>query len=351
MKYFRYIFTLIIFSLLFLSCNEQTAFTVPAVEFSGFTMGTTYNIKIAPNVGQTDNFETGKIKDSVDSLLNDVNKSMSTYIPESELSLFNTAKAGNWFEISDNLYEVLKTAVEVSDSSGGAFDITIGPLVNLWGFGPETKRDKLPRKKDITTRKRITGYHNLTLRDSTPAIKKRINDLYCDLSAIAKGFGVDKVSELLSGYGFKNYLVEIGGEVRTLGKNRFGKDWQIGISKPKQGFNIQEIINISGKSVATSGNYHNYFEVDGVRYSHMIDPRTGYPVTHFLSSVTVIHDQCMLADAYATTVTILGPEDGYRFALKMDIPAYMIIVEEDNYTIKMTPSFEGYLTKKEEEKQ
>ncbi len=308
--------------------------------FSGFTMGTTYSIKVA-GVPKNE-IDPNRIKSGIDLVLAEVNGQMSTYIEDSEISRFNRAGAGEWFAVSSQTAMVAAKAVEVSDKSGGAFDVTVGPLVELWGFGRK-KRDVIPAEEDILKTLNLIGYRNLEFRIDSPALKKNIPALYCDLSAIAKGHGVDRVADYLEALGIDNYMVEIGGEIRTKGKNAKGESWKIGIASPSSSGGLQKIIHLNNTGMATSGDYRNYFEKDGVRYSHMINPRTGRPITHNLASVTILHPSCMEADAFATAISVLGLEEGYKLALKENLPAFFISREAEGFVEKMTPQFEALL--------
>ncbi|MCB0745281.1 MAG: FAD:protein FMN transferase, partial [Ignavibacteriae bacterium] len=215
-----------------------------------------------------------QLNTKIDSLLVDVNQKMSTYIPDSELSLFNTNQTTSWSKISKDLAHVINTAKNISKESNGSFDITVGPLVNLWGFGP-TKNDSLiPDENKIAEVLDEVGIDKIELYLDNLQLRKTNPDIYVDLSAIAKGYGVDKVGLFLEILGLNEYMIEIGGEVRTRGKNKDNKKWKIGISTPNNN-GLQKVLGISNYPAATSGDYFNYFEVDGVRYSHTIDPRTG----------------------------------------------------------------------------
>jgi thiamine biosynthesis lipoprotein len=272
---------------------------------------------------------------------------MSTYIPDSEISQFNKYKKTDWYPISKDFANVLEMSFYISEKSGGAFDITIGPLVNLWGFGPDYKLENIPTQVEIDKGLRSVGHKNIMVQTDPPAVKKIIASIYCDLSAIAKGFGVDKIAEYLESKNINDFMVEIGGEVRTRGNNIHRKPWQIGVSTPDNEFNLQKVVSLNNNSIATSGDYRNYFEKDGVRYSHTIDPRTGRPITHTLASVTVVHGSCMIADGMATAITVLGPEAGFEFALKEELPIFMIVRKGNEFIEKMTPNFEQFLTKVE----
>jgi thiamine biosynthesis lipoprotein len=223
------------------------------------------------------------------------------------------------------------------------FDITVGPVVNLWGFGPKNKPHKIPTESELEFAKKRVGYKYLRVRLNPPAIKKRYTRVYCDLSAIAKGFGVDKVSELLLKKNITNHLVEIGGELKAHGK-KFNSDWVVGISVPDQSLSmLQDRIALNNLSMATSGDYWNYFEENGQRYSHTINPKTGKPITHNLASITVISPSCMLADAYATAIDVMGPTKGMIFANRNKLNAYFITKEKDKFKTSFTEGFKKFL--------
>jgi thiamine biosynthesis lipoprotein len=241
---------------------------------------------------------------------------------------------------------VIRSGLEISRKSGGAFDLTIGPLVNLWGFGPDNPDARIPSEEKIRTEKRRTGYAHLKIRSNPPALKKNRADIYCDLAAIAKGYAVDRLSGLLEGQRLDNFLVEIGGEIRTKGKNRKNRPWKIGIASPDDPQGIHGVVDVSNSAMATSGDYRNYFEKDGIRYSHTIDPSTGYPIRHNLASVTVIAGSCMVADAMATAINVLGPEKGFDLALRENLAVYMIIRENNGFLDKQTPQFSAIMSKK-----
>ncbi|MCK4888606.1 MAG: FAD:protein FMN transferase, partial [Candidatus Aminicenantes bacterium] len=283
-----------------------------------------------------------ELEDGITSLLRSVNMKMSTYIPDSEISLFNNFKKNSWLDISPETAFVLSNALRISEMTGGAFDITIGPLINLWGFGPDRKPIKIPEDTEINQVRGKIGYKKISVRSNPPSARKDYSEVYCDLSAIAKGYGVDIVASFLDSQGFYNYLVEIGGEISVRGENAGGKEWRLGVLAPDGSNDVKEIISIGDLAMATSGDYHNYFEENGIRYSHTIDPVTGRPITHKLVSVTVIMKSCMEADALATAINVMGPVRGYEFAVKNSIPVYMIVKEGEGYKDKMSPSFSDF---------
>jgi thiamine biosynthesis lipoprotein len=240
---------------------------------------------------------------------------------------------------------VVATALEVHGRSAGAFDITVGPLVDLWGFGGGSKQfDRVPTHAEIAAAAARIGSAALEVRLDPPALLKHA-DREIDLSAIAKGYGVDRAALWLEGNGVVNYMVEVGGEVRTGGRNPQGRKWRIGIEAPEllqQGRAITAMA-ISGESVATSGDYRNYFESGGRRYSHTIDPATARPVEHALASVTVVAADCKTADALATAIDVLGPDRGLAFAERENLPVYLLVRVGAGFESRHSAAFGPYL--------
>ena len=237
---------------------------------------------------------------------------------------------------------VLQAARELSRATGGAFDVTVGPLVNLWGFGPQ-QEFTVPAEEQIKSVLHLVGYEKLRLDPAASTLKKSAGGMLIDLSAIAKGYGVDEIAGYLDLLQLDNYLVEIGGEIRARGVNDKQVAWQIGIEQPVAGQRgVRKIIKLENIAMATSGDYRNFFEKDGIRYSHAIDPRTGRPVTHGLASVTVLHPSTMLADAWATGLLALGLEDGYGLARQNGLAAYFIIHGDVGFEEISTPRFQPY---------
>jgi thiamine biosynthesis lipoprotein len=300
----------------------STACTRGELQLAGATMGTSYSVKIvAPPRGLD---RTGLAGD-IDAELARINGIMSTYQPDSELSRFNTNPSTDWVSVSPELAEVVALALEVSRMSDGAFDVTVGPLVNLWGFGPEMVPPRIPVPDALEAARARTGYTKLELRAAPAALKKSRPDLYVDLSALAKGYAVDRLAALLATRGIQNYLVEIGGEMKSRGRNASGRAWRIAIERPlAEGRSVYGVVALSGEAIATSGDYRNFFELDGQRYSHAIDPRSGWPVSHDLASVSVVDSSCMEADAMATALLVLGPERGEALAEREGVAALFL---------------------------
>lgn len=313
-------------------------------------MGTTYQVKITHVTLSEDNIQ--HLRSRVDSALVEVNRQMSPYDPASEISQFNNFHETSGFVVSPEFAGVVSKAINISRISGGAFDVTIGPLVDLWGFGKRGQRITPPSDGEINKKLEITGIDNLSVIEGS-MLKKNISDLQIDLSAIAKGFGVDVVTEILESEGYDNYMVEIGGEVYARGLNAQKSEWKIGIDTPQlaslPGQNIKAILLLKGVAVATSGDYRNYFEYEEKLFSHMINPFTGRPVTHNLASVTVIAQNCADADAYATALLVMGVEKGLELIDRIEgIETYMIVRENsDNYKIFQSKGFNKYLDNQE----
>ena len=308
-----------------------------ATTLSGRTMGTTYSVKLA---AAPDGTGAAALQAEIDAALATVNRQMSTYDPDSELSRFNASGSTDWFPVSGATAKVVAEALSVSRESDGAFDATVMPLVNLWSFGPEARPDAVPTDAEIADRKAFVGADKVEVRTDPPALRKAAAGASCDLSAIAKGYGVDVVAELLDRRGLSGYMVEIGGEVRTKGRRADGRGWRIGIERPLTGERaVERVVELSGESLATSGDYRNWFEAGGVRYSHTIDPRTGRPIGHGLASVSVVADDCMTADATATAVMVLGPDAGYDWLVGRGAAALLIVRDGAGFAERPTPAF------------
>ncbi len=315
---------------------------VQQVHLSGSTMGTTYNVKYLADVkGMPDAKE---IQKQIDQVLENVNDLMSTYRKNSELSKFNQYGGTDPYKVSPEMIKVVKEAVRLNKITKGSLDVTVGPLVNLWGFGPEARPDIIPSDEKLVECRAEVGLHHLMVdKDS---LTKDIPHLYVDLSSIAKGWGVDVVAGYLQSQGLHNYMVEIGGEIQIRGKNEQGIGWRIAIEKPTvDERSIQEIIEPGDMGIATSGDYRNYFEEDGIRYSHIIDPMTGRPITNKVVSVTVLSKLTMTADGLATGFMVMGEAKGMEVAEEHNIPVFMIVKTPDGYKEVASSAFKPYLKK------
>ncbi len=313
---------------------------VTELHMNGRTMGTTYSVKYRP---APDTPSLPELQREVDAVLAEINHTMSTYDPESELSRFNRLRTTDWVSASASLRDVLKAAKEVGAQSEGAFDITVGPLVNLWGFGPEVHPDRIPLETDIAAARTRSGLDKVSLSEIQQAIRKHLPDVFLDLSGIAKGYGVDRVAELMTAHGIGHYMVEIGGEIRVRGHKEHDTPWRIAIEKPLAGErSVHMMLALSDIALATSGNYRNFFEIDGRRYSHTIDPTTGWPVDHHLVSTTVLAETSMRADAWATAFQVLGLERGMAIAERLHLPVLFVIEHDGQYEERVCCGFQRY---------
>lgn len=308
-------------------------------------MGTTYSVLIA-ELPKTETAD--RLKLAIDTRLQALNQNLSTWIPDSQLSRFNRSSTTDWVELPNELILLVKAAAEVSRLSGGAYDITVGPVVDLWGFGAgKSTTNTVPSDESLNNALQRVGYEKLFIQDAPPALKKSLMSLEIDLSSIAKGYGVDQIGVVLERRGIQRYLVEIGGEVRTRGLSPRNDNWRIAVETPDNGPpKAEQALRLKDAHLATSGDYRNFFENDGIRYSHTIDPRSGKTVKHKLTSVTVLHESTMLADAWATALLVLGEEHGFSLAKQQSIGAYFIYREGDEFKHKHTEAFAPVLEPK-----
>lgn len=291
------------------------------LRLSGKTMGTTYNIT-ATGPG----LEEAALLAEVEAALAAVNGKMSNWDPASEVSTFSASEITEPVTVSAEFATVIAAADEVHEKSGGKFDVTLGPLIELWGFGPRKPEDPLPSEQSIASALAEVGQGRLlTLDKETGTLAKAAPGVGINLSAIAKGYGIDAVAATLEDAGVTDYMVEIGGDLYAKGENPEGNPWQIGIEKPEAGAkSVQLVVPVSNRGLATSGDYRNYFEHEGTRYSHILDPVSGRPVTHSTTSVTVVAEDAMMADAWATALLAAGSTDGMRLAETHGIAAFFI---------------------------
>lgn len=338
---FKTLFFCAFLSLFVHACDKQPNLNAtPEMSISGETMGTYYHVKLL--VPDAFPLNEAELKKHIDALLIEVNAHLSTYIPDSEISQLNQKPTGEVIEASPMLFYMLELSQQIFNQSGGAFDISIGPLVNLWGFGPQKPFGNVPTDEQITEAKKRIGSNKFVLDSEVRTLTKRA-DLYLDLSAIAKGYGADLVADELKKHGVRNFMVEIGGELHVAGVNNKGIGWVIGVENPSfLNTGASSAISLSNKGIATSGDYRNYYEQEGKRFSHTIDPQTGKPITHALASVTVIHKSAAEADAYATAINVLGPKAGYTLAETLNLAAYFIVRDGEGFTTKHTAAFTPY---------
>jgi len=310
---------------------------------AGKTMGTTWSVVLGK---APDGVDPASLQPLLQQKLDRINKLMSTYDPDSEISRFNDSSSTEWFTVSPETAQVVALAQDISRLSGGAFDVTVGPLVDLWGFGPVPRRELRPADSEIAAVRKRVGYWYLQVRQSPAALRKEITGLRVDLSAIAKGYAVDELAALLTAQGFVDMLVEIGGEMQIKGVNPDGKPWRIAVEKPTPGQRaVEQVFPLTDTGMATSGNYRNFFTEAGQRFGHTIDPATGRPVRHKLASVTVLAPTCAVADALATALMALGDERALDLCLRERIAAYLLLHQGEGTKAVMTDKFKALLVK------
>lgn len=328
-----------------LSLGSVRADDAKILQVVGPTMGTRYTVKIFDPTKMSVSAKDAQIL--LDGQLRRINDQMSTYLKSSEISKFNRSESTDWFPVSDDFARVVQFALKVAVETEGALDITVGPLVDAWNFGPEPRTAEPPSDETLQSLREWVGFDKVSVRTDPPALKKSHPNVRIDLSAIAKGFAVDKVVEMLAEQGAENVFVEIGGEVATAG-NKAGQWWKVGIQLPDAKADEVMIAHAmstgSGKdqAMATSGDYRNYFEADGIRYSHTIDPTTARPITHSLASVSVITDSCMAADAWATALNVMGADRAEKVARAAGLDVLLVSRSDDGFEIRGTGTLAQY---------
>jgi len=317
-------FLLLLSFVVVIGCSDDSL--LPSYDLHGSTMGTTFNVTLIapPAAANLDHLQS-----SIQEKLEYIENIASTYRNDSEISRFNANPSTDWVVVNPELCDMIAAAQTVSDATGGAFDITVGPLVNLWGFGPPQSERELPTDEEVAAAQLKVGNVKLQTDCEQSLLRKTIADVYVDLSGWAKGYAVDEIAALLDASQLTNYLVEIGGELRVSGHNAEQRKFAIAVEKPLQNNKMDySIVRLSNVAVATSGDYRNFYEHDGQHYSHTIDPRTGRPVTHELTGVTVVSESTAYADAMATALLVLGPEEGPGLAEQLDIASYFLVRTE-----------------------
>ena len=339
----RYPCAVLLAATILCGCRAAITESRHVVSLAGSTMGTRYSIRFVATGGPTD-YRT--LHAQVEAELQTINQQMSTYIASSELSQFNSAEPNRWQTVSEGVISVIERSLQLGEQTAGALDVTIGPLVTLWNFGPgrDARPMTAPSASDVLAARQRTGSQHLGLRHDPPALKKSVAGLEIDLSAVAKGYAVDVLAALFDGRDIGDYMIEIGGEVRCRGRRADQRPWQIGIERPdKAGRVVQRVIPVDNMSLATSGDYRNYYEVDGQRYSHLLDPATGRPVAHQLASVTVVDQACLTADGLATALLVMGPDKGYLWADEHDVAALFLTREGTQISERLTPRMQDLL--------
>lgn len=325
------------------------AFSVPClaetIELAGPAQGTTYHIKIVP---PTTGLNEPEIQREIDRILDAVDRQMSTYRADSEVSRFNRAPASAWFDVSPPTLHVVAAAQSISQKTNGALDVTVGPLVRLWHFGPRAQAKRggaehafePPSDDQIAAARERVGHDRLELRSASPALRKRVAGVEIDLSSIASGYTIDQISTQLSKRGVRSFLVELGGEVRAAGTREDGSPWRVAIERPDAGQrDLLAAVPLAHAALATAGGTYKFFDYQGRRYSHIIDPATGRPVEHTLASVTVAANTCLEADGWDTPLLVLGPQRGTQCAEEHGIAAMFITHHDEQDDVKTTTAW------------
>jgi len=314
------------------------------VDADGRTMGTTWTVRVSdctlPDCSTA-------LPALISRRLDELNAVFSHYDPASEVSAFNRHSGNDWFPVSDRLAEVVTLAQDVSELSNGAFDITVAAAVDAWGFGATATTEGAATDAAVAAAARVTGYRNLEVRNESPALRKTDPAMRIDLSAIAKGYAVDQLAYLLEREGMRDYLVEIGGELRVAGARPDGKPWRIGIEPPDNNGGarslVEYIVEPGNQAVASSGDYRNFYTIDEQRISHTIDPATARPVTNGLAAVTVIAPSAAQADALATALMVLGPQQGLALAEQEGLAVMLTERSEAGLTVSRSNALAGFL--------
>jgi len=330
-------------SLLFLclvllaGCSERDRPLDSPVRFEGAIFGSFYQVTIADTLTQG---QARVLEEGILEVLEAVDVSMSIYIDDSELSVFNQLPVGEWQPLSDELMEVLAVGQAVAEKSDGAFDVTVGGLVNLWSFGAEARPREVPDEDDLTERLEVVGFDAVEL--DLPALQaRRTRDVFVDLGGVAKGHAADRVAAYLDREGIEHYLVNLGGDLIARGyRDTETERWRIGVEAPLDDRQeAQYVLPIRDVSLATSGDYRNYFEEAGQRFSHTLDPRSGRPIDHRLASVSVLHPSNAWADAWATALMVLGEEGGMTLAREQGLKVLMVVRDGDQWRSRVSPAF------------
>ncbi|GAB3682502.1 FAD:protein FMN transferase [Salinisphaera aquimarina] len=311
------------------------------IQIGGPAQGTTYKITVM-EPGRVD---ADAVRAAARRVIDDIDRQMSTWRDDSEVSKFNAAKADTWIPVSPALAQVTQRALAIGRDTGGAFDVTLGPILRIWGFGAEADAPQhLPTRAELDAAREKTGIGLIEVRSDPPALRKKSADATLDLAGLAQGFTVDRIAAALEKLGLSHFLVELGGELYAHGSKSDQRPWRIGVEKPESGVRaIERVVGLKNAGMTTSGDYRDYIELDGHRFSHTIDPRTGRPVAHDLRAVTVIAADALTADAMATALLVMGPQVGMRYADKHEIAALFVSGHEGAYTEEGSNAFKPYL--------
>lgn len=314
------------------------------IEFRGPTMGTTWSVKVVPGDHPLAPADSKGVDRRIRDDLARINLLMSTWDPESELSRFNRFGETEPFPVAAETFEVFRWSIQMAELTEGALDVTVAPLVEAWGFGAAPEEGSPPDPATLARLQEATGVHHLELDPDGRWVRKLRPDVQVDFSSIAPGYAADLVAGMLADeFGFTDFLVDVGGELVARGRNDEGQPWQVAIERPdRKGRSRARIVPVTDAAIATSGDYRNYREVDGERVSHIVDPRAARPVTHGLASVTVIDRLAVRADALATGLMVLGPEEGMALARRLDLPVLLLVRDaQGGFEEQMSPRFEA----------
>lgn len=310
-------------------------FSEPVEEFGGSTMGSTYTVKY---VRSKDSPSVESLKRETDAILAEVDVQMSTYRDDSAIEQFNQTPAGTCQTMPDGVLELVDAGRLLHEQSQGALDLTLEPLLNLWGFGPKARAEKVPTTEQLVAARARVGMQHLR-RDGQQLCKEV--DVQVDFNSVAAGYAVDKLVQRFTELGVTSYMVEVTGELKAAGKKPDGQPWRIGLEAPQDGQRVaQRVLAVDGYGISTSGDYRNYFEEEGQRYSHTLDPLTGAPITHKLAAVTVVDKSTLRADGLSTVLMVMGTERGLAFAERMGIAAFFVTREGDAFVTQTTQAFE-----------
>lgn len=331
--------------ILLTGCDNASAPATPKAAVTvleGKTMGTFWRVSV---VG-VDKTQADALRSKVQTQLDGDDRLLSTWKNDSALMRFNHSQSTTPWPVNEAMADIVTESLRIGRKTQGAMDITVGPLVNLWGFGPDKQPVSTPTQAQIDAAKARTGLDKLTVinRADRQYLQKSIPDLYVDLSTVGEGYAADHLARLMTEEGISRYLVSVGGALVSRGMNADGQPWRVAIQKPTDRENaVQAIVDINGHGISTSGSYRNYYELDGKRISHVIDPQTGRPITHKLVSVTVIAPTALEADAWDTGLMVLGTEKAQQVVREQGLAVYMIMKEGDGFTTWMSPQFRAFL--------
>lgn len=323
-------------------CDNQPAAAKPGLVLEGKTMGTFWRVSLAG----IDSARQNELRTRIQAQLDGDDRLLSTYKSDSALSRFNQSRSTEPYPVTEEMSDIVTASLRIGAKTGGAMDVTVGPLVNLWGFGPDKQPIKTPTQAQIDAAKALTGLQHLTVINKAGRqwLQKDLPGLYVDLSTVGEGYAADRLARLMEQNGISRYLVSVGGAVVTRGTNQDGKAWRVAIQKPTDRENaVQAVVDLNGHGISTSGSYRNYYELEGKRLSHIIDPVSGAPVQHRLVSATVIAPTALEADGWDTGLMVLGTEKAKQVAQKEGLAVYLITKEDKGFSTWMSPQFKTFL--------